>query len=332
MSRRFNNPLLLAAFAIGGAAALTKAAVTTARIARSAPIAPGSVVLVTGGSRGLGFALASRFAQQSVKLVLVARDRGELEEAELKLLERHPNLRPEDFFLITADLAAPEDCRRTIQETMQHFGRIDVLINNAGIIGVGPIESQTPDDFERTMRINFLAAMHLTWAALPHLRQQVPLAGKRRATIVNIASIGGKMAVPHMLPYSAAKFALVGFSQGLHAELFGKGIHVTTVCPGLMRTGGEDHAEFLGNKTAEQGWFQLAAKTPGIATSAAHAANRIYKAVVHGRAEIAITPQAQLAARIVGISPEAIQLANGLTNRFLLPAAPESERRSGHGL
>src|SRR6185437_15787698 len=126
-----------------------------------------------------------------------------------------------------------------------------VLVNNAGVIQVGPIEAQSIQNFERAMQLHFFAALHTTWAALPHMRRQAPLAGwNRRAAIVNIASIGGKVAVPHLLPYTASKFALVGFSEGLHAELRHKGIRVTTVCPGRMRTGGEEHAEFLGDAEA----------------------------------------------------------------------------------
>jgi short-subunit dehydrogenase len=150
---------------------------------------------------------------------------------------------------------------------------------------------------------------------------QQPLAGKRRAAIVNIASIGGKIAVPHMLPYSAAKFALVGFSEGLHAELRSKGIRVTTVCPGLMRTGGEDHAQFVGDVEAEKKWFLFAAKTPGVAVTAVHAANVIYRAVEQGRAELTISPQAWLAARFGGLAPETLQWLNAMTNAYVLPTS-----------
>ncbi len=313
-----------------GAAAITLAAF---RSLRSRDLPPGAVVLVTGGSRGLGLAIASRFAaqatkaadpEQSVRLVLAARDLHELQQAQETLLARHSNLRPEDFYLVSADLAQPEECRRLVSEAIARFGRIDVLVNNAGIIDVGPIESQTEEAFERAMRVNFFGALHTTWAALPHLRAQAPLAGGRRAAIVNIASIGGKIAVPHMLPYSAAKFALVGFSEGLHAELRSKGVRVTTVCPGLMRTGGEMHAKFLGDVEAEKRWFQTAAQTTGISTTPEHAANKIFDAVAEGRAEVTITPQAWLAARYAGICPESLQAINAAVNRFVLPQPPVS--------
>ena len=327
------NPITLASAVMGaatatalGAAALTvgvaAAAIAIARAIRSTPLSPGSVVLITGGSRGLGLAIASRFARTPIKLVLVSRNLAELQQAQATLLARHTHLSPDDFYLVAADLAIPEEAQRLIAETITRFGRIDVLVNNAAVIEVGPIESQTLEIFERTMQVNFFAALYTIWAALPHMRTQTPLAGSRRASIVNIASIGGKIAVPHMLPYSASKFALVGFSEGLHAELRHKGIRVTTVCPGLMRTGGEDHAKFVGNIEAERRWFMRAATTPGVAVTADYAANRIYNAVSAGRAEITISPQAFLAARFGGLFPETLQYANALTNHLILPKAP----------
>ncbi len=320
---------------VATAVAATGAALLVVRALRSrkhSPVAsnpngPRPVVVVTGGSRGLGLAVAARFAAGSgdnhpVRLVLASRNLAELQQAQANLLAQFPHLCPDDFHLVAADLAKPEEAQRLVSEAIDRYGRIDVLINNAAIIDVGPIESQTLDNFERTMQINFFAALYTTWAALPHMRQQQALSGSRRASIVNIASIGGKIATPHMLPYTAAKFALVGFSEGLHAELRHKGIRVTTVCPGLMRTGGESHANFHGNVEAEKRWFNFAAKNPLLAVTAKHAANRIYNAVAAGRAEITISPQAWLAAHFAPLSPELVQYANALTNQHLLPKSP----------
>jgi NAD(P)-dependent dehydrogenase (short-subunit alcohol dehydrogenase family) len=322
------KPLVITTAAVGvtsvvgvavGGTLLTAAAINALR---TTPIAPGSVVLVTGGSRGLGLAIASRFAQRPVRLVLASRNLAELQQAQSKLLADHPHLRPEDFYLVACDLSSRQECERLIREAIAQFGRVDILVNNAGIIDVGPLESQPVEAFERALQVNLLAALYTTLAALPHLRAQAPLAGSRRAAIVNIASIGGKLAVPHMLPYSTAKFGLVGFSEGLHAELRHKGIRVTTVCPGLMRTGGEAHANFLGDIEAEKRWFMFAAKTPIISSTARHAANKIYNAVLHSRAEITISPQAWLAARFAGLFPETLQLANALANQYVLPKPP----------
>jgi NAD(P)-dependent dehydrogenase (short-subunit alcohol dehydrogenase family) len=310
------NPIFLAGLGAG----FTAAAIAATRALRSSPPPDGSVVLITGGSRGLGYAIASRFARRPVKLVLAARNLAELQSAQDKLLAEHPHLHPEDFYLVAADLTQPEDCRRLIDEAFARFGRIDILVNNAGIIEVGPAESQPLQAFYQAMNTHFYGALHILWHALPRLREQYPIPGwPRRAAIVNIASIGGKMAVPHMLPYTASKFALVGLSEGLHAELRKANILVTTVCPGLMRTGGEAHAKFIGDVEAEQRWFNLAATTPLVATTAEHAACRIYSAVAHGYAEITITPQAWLAARFAGLCPSSTQCLNALANEYVLP-------------
>jgi short-subunit dehydrogenase len=167
------------------------------------------------------------------------------------------------------------------------------------------------------MDTNFFAALYVTHAALPHMLQRNRT---RPAAIVNICSIGGKVAVPHLLPYTASKFALVGFSEGLHAELRHKGIRVTTVCPGLMRTGGHVHAKFAGNRKKEELWFNLGATTPIVAASVRRAANHIYNAVARGRAEITITPQAWFAARATGLAPEMVQRLTSFANEFVLPA------------
>jgi NAD(P)-dependent dehydrogenase (short-subunit alcohol dehydrogenase family) len=295
------------------------------RVLNATHLPPGAVVLVTGGSRGLGLAIASRFAKKyKTRLVLASRHMDELKQAQATLLARYPHLAAEDFLLVAADLAKPEECQRLVSETIARFGRIDVLVNNAAIIEIGPAEIMPVAAFEAAMQVNFFAAFYTTWAALPHLQKQAPLVGTRRAAIVNIASVGGKIAVPHMLPYTAAKFALVGFSEGLHAELHKSDILVTTVCPGLMRSGGEDHAKFIGNIQAEKRWFMFAATTPGITTTIAHASNKIFSAVTLNRAEITITPQAWLAARFGGLCPETLQFANALTNRFVLPGPPKS--------
>jgi NAD(P)-dependent dehydrogenase (short-subunit alcohol dehydrogenase family) len=281
------------------------------------------VVLITGGSRGLGLGLAERFGRAGCRLILTARDVDELIHARYTLLERHAARSPESVLLIPADLTDPEQAENLIDHAIAHFGRIDVLINNAGIIDVGPVEDQPLSAYRRAMATNFFAALHTTQAALSHMLR---IASERPASIVNIASIGGKVPVPHLLPYVASKFALVGFSQGLHAELRHKGIRVTTVCPGLMRTGSHVHAHFVGDEKKESRWFDLAATTPIIAASVRHAANRIFDAVAAGRAEITITPQAWLAARCAGIAPSTTQFLASLANEYLLPESPVTDQ------
>lgn len=282
------------------------------------------VVLVTGGSRGLGLSIAERFGRDGAQLILVARKGEELERARDLLLERKAIMSAHDVLLAQADLNDPAKIEHLIQQSLAHFGRIDVLINNAGIIEVGPVEDQPLEAYQRAMQTNFYAAFSTVLAALPSMLSRYQNHGER-SSIVNIASIGGKFAMPHLLPYVASKFALTGFSEGLHAELRHKGIRVTTVCPGLMRTGSHIQATFTGDRAKEYRWFALGATTPLIAASTAYAAERIFQAVRAGRAEITITPQAWLAARLTGLAPETTQKVAALVNEFLLPATPASK-------
>ena len=276
------------------------------------------VVVITGGSRGLGLALARRFGRAGNRLVLAARNPEELARARLLLLDEGSVQSPDNIFCVPTDLTDAAQARNLIDETYRQFGRIDVLVNNAGIIEVGPIENQPLEAFTRAMDTNFYGALHTIYAALPRMLAQEKQNG-RRASVVNISSIGGKIPVPHLLPYVASKFALTGLSEGLHAELRHKGIRVTTVCPGLMRTGSSIQAEFTGQVEKEYAWFSMGATTPGLAAGTHHAANRIYNATVAGRAEITITPQAWLGARVVGLAPAASQIIAALANHYILP-------------
>jgi short-subunit dehydrogenase len=178
------------------------------------------------------------------------------------------------------------------------------------------VENQRIEDFHEVMEANFFTGVHCAMSVLPQM------ASRRSGTIVNIASIGGKIAVPHMLPYTASKFAVVGFSEGLHAELRAKGVHVLTVCPGLMRTGSHVSAQFSGDGEREYRWFSMAANLPGVSTSAASAARRIVRAVMAEETEIAITPQAVAAARLASLAPEVIALTMSTVNRMLPKPVP----------
>lgn len=269
------------------------------------------VVLITGGSRGLGLALAEAFGRRGARIVLAARSAEDLEQARSLLVRRRAVAGEDDVLTVTADLRRSEDAERLIAEATNRFGRVDILVNNAGIITVGPVEHQAIRDFHEVMDANFFSGVHCTLSLLPRMLQ------RRSGTIVNIASIGGKVAVPHLLPYTASKFAAVGFSEGLHAELRAKGVHVLTVCPGLMRTGSHLAAQFSGDTAREYRWFSLAANLPGVSTSAAHAADRIVRAVLRRETEIAITLQAVVLARTAHLAPSLTARAMSLANRVL---------------
>jgi short-subunit dehydrogenase len=304
----------LAISALQVALSTAAAAYLFQRFARPARLRAGQVAIITGGSSGLGLALAHRFGRAGLKLVLAARGSDQLEQAKRELLAAGSVAHENDVLLFAGDLSERQFAPFLIEAALQTFGSLDVLINNAGIIEVGPVENQPLEAYQHAMAVNFFAAVYTSHAALPHFLRS------KAGMIVNISSIGGKFAVPHLLPYVASKFALTGFSEGLHSEVRGKGIRVTTVCPGLMRTGGESHARFRGQVDKEKEWFQTSAQTPILSASAQSAASQIFNAVNHGRAEITITPQAWLAARFNGIAPGTTQAVCSLINTYLLPA------------
>jgi NAD(P)-dependent dehydrogenase (short-subunit alcohol dehydrogenase family) len=264
------------------------------------------VVVITGGSRGLGLVMAHKLAEEGAFLALLARDPAELERAEEQLAPYETEL-----FAIPCDVSRQEEVEAAIERVIECYGRLDVLINNAGVIQVGPFDHMTVKDFEEAMAVHLWGPLYTTLAALPHMRQQ---GGGR---IVNISSIGGKVSVPHLLPYSTSKFALVGLSDGLRAELAQDRIYVTTVCPGLMRTGSHFNALFKGQHAGEFTWFSMLDALPVTSTTAQNAARQIIEACRYGDPELVITLQARLAAIIGEVAPRWMATGLALFNRFL---------------
>ncbi|MBV9669521.1 MAG: SDR family NAD(P)-dependent oxidoreductase [Acidobacteriales bacterium] len=301
------------ALAFGGLAA----ALIARRASRPSRDFVGKTVVITGGSRGLGFELARQFGRRGARVAICARTGEQVERAREKL----EGLGIE-CFAQTCDVSQQEQVNKFIADVRSRFGAIDVLVNNAGIIQVGPFANQTVADFEQAMNANFWAAVYATYAVLPEMRE------RGRGSIVNISSIGGKIPVPHLLPYTASKFALTGFSEGLHAELNGTGISVTTVCPGLMRTGSQINALFKGQHEKEYAWFMLGGSTPLSSINASRAARQIVEATKHRRRELIITWQAELVARLHGLLPELTGAVLAQVNR-LLPEPGSNETRRG---
>jgi short-subunit dehydrogenase len=279
----------------------------------------GKVVFITGGSRGLGLAMAEEFARRGAEIAICARDAEELERAR-QTIERETGGKVMTF---VCDVSDREQVESTVQKVHTHFGSIDVLVNNAGIISVGPVENQTLTDFEEAMNVNFWSQVYATLAVLPEMRR------KGEARVVNITSIGGKVSVPHLLPYSCSKFAAVAFSEGLRAELAKTGVKVVTVAPGLMRTGSHINAEFKGKHSQEFTWFSLSGTNPMTSISVSRAAKQIVDATVSGRAELIITWQAELLARFHGLAPGLTTEILGIVNRTLPTAGESDEKRKG---
>ncbi len=290
------------------------------RRARGRESLDGRVVAITGGSRGLGLALAEEFAGLGCHLAICARDAEELERARARL----EGLGAEVLTHV-ADVGERDEVLAFIEATNAGFGRVDILVNNAGIISAGPLGVHHEADFEQAMDVMFWGGYWPTMAVLEGMRER----GYGR--IVNITSLGGKVAVPHLLPYASAKFAAVGFSEGLRHELLGSGVYVTTVVPGLMRTGSYLNADFAGRPRQEFGWFSVLGNLPFTSTDGGKAARRIVRAAREGEAEVTIGLPAQLAARLQGLAPGTMAAVLGVVN-LALPRDPgEGERERARG-
>ena len=281
----------------------------------------GRVVLITGGSRGLGLALARELAARGARIALCGRGETALEAAarQLRSLGAEVLARP-------CDVGDREQVERMVEEATGRFGRVDILIANAGIIQVGPLETMTVADFEEAMDVMYWGVVYPTLAVLPAMR------ARRHGRIVTITSIGGKVSVPHLLPYVGAKFAAVGFSEGLRAELAGSGVTVTTIAPGLMRTGSHLNATFKGRQAREFTWFSLGASLPLVSMDAERAARQIVGAMRRGEAERILTVPATLLAKTHGLMPGTLANVFGLVNRFVLPSADGTGTARARGM
>jgi len=275
------------------------------------------VVLITGGSRGLGLVLARMLADEGAKLAICARDADELARAKEDLQALGAQVLD-----VVCDVRNQSEVNRTVETVCNHYGQIDVLINNAGVIQVGPLEVQTQKDFEDAMAIHFWGAFYTMQAVLPEMKKR----GEGR--IINVSSIGGKISVPHLAPYSASKFALVGLSGAMRAELVKDNIYVTTVCPGLMRTGSPVNAIFKGQNEKEYAWFSILDSLPFTSVSAENAASQIITACRSGDAELIISLQAKLAAKFNALFPELTAEMLALANKILPAAGGIGERRA----
>jgi short-subunit dehydrogenase len=267
----------------------------------------GRTVVITGGSRGLGFALARNLVRHGANVVLLARDAAELARAESQLTLQGSS----GVLTIPCDITQPDQLRAAIAHSVDTFGSIDVWINDAGAILVGPLTAMVREDFDALLETQVRAVWTATQELLPIFRR----AGGGR--IVNISSIGGKLAVPHLGPYSVAKFALAGLSASLNAELAAENIKVTTVFPGLMRVGSAIQAVVKGEHEKEFAWFALGSITPLISVSADDAAARILRSVARGDAELVFPLAMKSAAKLQALFPELTALASQLASRLL---------------
>jgi NAD(P)-dependent dehydrogenase (short-subunit alcohol dehydrogenase family) len=271
----------------------------------------GRTVLVTGGSRGLGFLVARELLREGAGVAICARDADTLARAQQQLREDGGPV-----LAIPCDVTVREDMERVVARVIEELGPIHALVNNAGTITVGPLDSMRLADFHDAMDTNLWGALNAILAVVPDMQR------RHAGRIVNIASIGGKLAVPHLLPYSGSKFALVGLSEGLRVELARDGIQVTTICPGLMRTGSPRHAFFKGRYRAEYAWFSISDSLPLVSMDAPRAARQIVDALRWGDAGRVLGVPAKLAATAHALFPGTTTALLTLVNRAL-PKADE---------
>lgn len=293
--------------ALAGLAAFAAWGVAGAR--RSRPLnLRGQVVMVTGGSRGLGLCIARELASHGARLALIARDAEELQRARKDLEAEYEDV---EVLVLPCDVTHPEQVERAVRATQSRFGRVDGLVNVAGIIQVGPLEAMDLEDFQQIMDVNFYGALHAIMAVLPSMKV------RKRGFIVNIDSIGGRITVPHLLPYHASKFALRGLSEGLSVELAKHNIAVTTVLPGLMRTGSPVNALFKGSFAKEFAWFGFEDSMPGLSLSAPEAARQVVEALRYGKREVVLGLFAKVGGLVHDVLPGATIAILELMDRVL---------------
>ena len=279
----------------------------------------GKTVLITGGSRGLGLNIARQLVGEGARLVICARDPEELLRAEAELVARGGTVKS-----IHCDIKQRDQVQVMVEEVQQEWGPVDVVINNAGIIQAAPAAEMTQTDYEEALQTHFYGPFFVIEALLPQMKK------RRRGRIVNISSIGGRISVPHLLPYSTSKFALTGYSLGLRSELAQNGITVTTICPGLMRTGSVRNARFKGQHRAEHLWFKISSSLPVASMNVERAAEQVIDACRHGDAFRVLGLPTQMAEKLNSLCPGAMADILGWANQLLpQPGGIGQEQRFG---
>ncbi len=182
-------------------------------------------VMITGASSGIGRDLATTFSRMGAKVVLVARRQAVLDDLARDLTEAGG-----DVLALAADVIRRTDVRDAVARALAHFGRIDILVNSAGIAIPDRVETMPPEDLERMLSVNLMGTLHTMQAVLPSMRA----AGA--GSIVNIASLAGRRGMPPLGAYCATKFAVVGLTEALRVELYGSGIRLSLVMPGVIDT------------------------------------------------------------------------------------------------
>lgn len=275
-----------------------------------------AVVVITGGARGLGYALARTFGSEGAIVWLASRDQVEIDRAVGRLRAEGASA-----YGHVCDVTDPASVEALVQAVVRRHARLDVVVNNAGVITAMPFDNAELDDFQTSLDTHFWGPLHVIRAALPWLRRS------HRARIVNVSSIGGRVGVPHLAPYCAGKFALAGLSEVLRAEL-APGIAVTLATPGLMRTGSVGRVRVRGRHVAEARWFAALSATSLTSQDAMRAARQIVTAAARRRATVMPGWQARMQYTAHNLAPELTARVLAATTQRLLPAAVVGESPS----
>lgn len=263
---------------------------------KSSGIARGASAIVTGASTGIGRALAVRLARRKAcRMVLTARTQEVLEETAKAVRDAGG-----EAHCVVGDIAEQSVVENVVKTCMDKFGGVDLLVNNAGLAKTGPMHRLTVEDWRYVFEVNFFAPLQLVYQVMPHFIE------KRGGKVVNVASVAGKIAFPGSVCYSASKFALTGFSEGMAAELSWRGVDVITVCPGWVRTeffkknsSSEDPSEIAMRKDV-QGWLMRNV----LSISSEECADRIMQACEKGGChEIILTKPGVVLERMSGLAP-----------------------------
>lgn len=237
-------------------------------------------VLITGGSEGIGKETALLFANNGYNIVIAARHGDRLQTAAQEI----ENLGAA-VLAIPTDVRDSEQVNTLVHKAIDRFGSIEVLINNAGRYISGPVEKFSLDDWHQTIDLNLWGYIHLIHAILPHFLE------RGQGTIVNVDSIGGKVATPYLVPYCTSKFAVTGLTESLHAELAPKGIHVCGIYPNLIKSGFLERAIFQGKDAqdaqARREQLEQILKVPMV-EKPSDVAQAIWDAVKHRRKEVLV--------------------------------------------
>ena len=243
------------------------------------------VIIITGGSSGIGKAMAEAFGKNGSKIFITGRNLTDLHQTVSELKTKGI-----DAHGFQADVSIEDDNRKMFTEAMQKFGRVDILINNAGITMRALFQEVDMKVIKKVMDINFFGVLYATQACLPEII-------KNKGSIIGISSIAGYRGLPGRTGYSASKFALIGFLESLRTELLNTGVHVLTACPGFTASNTRKRA--LNSNGNEQG---ESPRDESSMMSAEECAGRIYKATVKRQKILVMTNQGKLTVLLNKIS------------------------------